>query len=423
MRGGIRVLLAGAGAAAITLGSSALDAQHAASGPKARYWMDVATTSGFGGMGAMGGGGGNPMAAMFGGGRGGSFQHQLTLRLGSTLAPTGGDPDADHFMPAGAGLGASVPLETPRHVTTPEEPAEPGAPPNFQRPKGRMLIFWGCGAHAGPGQPVIIDFSKLAAGQMPPHLFATDIPVETGPTESNSRTFGVWPSSKSHKTIGADASLLGAHKVAGNYSPDIGFSLSQDFMAPLQLTSQAAGDGSTPMSWNAVPAATGYYAFLFGAQSRGGSDGDVVMWSSANRQEFGGGLSDWLAPATVARLIGEHVVMPPSQTSCTVPAEVKQAAGQFMMVQLYAYGPEENFAYPPRPANPRTPWNVEWTAKARYRSSTGTILGMPGMAAMQGRDMNDDQPSDDQQDSQKPKCKKSHGLGGFLKSKVGLGCE
>jgi len=421
MRYGARVLLAGCGLVGLSLLiAGASDAQHAASGPKARYWMDAATTSGFGGMGAMGGG--NPMASLFGGGRGGAVQHQLTLRLGSTLAPTG-DPNADHFMPAAAGLGPSVPLETPQEVATPEE-TEPGAPPDFQRPKGRMLIFWGCGAHAGPGQPVVIDFSKLAAGQMPPHLFSSDVPVETGPDQSNSRTFGEWPNAKSHKNVGPDASLIGAHKVSGTYTPDIAFTLDQDFMAPLHATSQSAPDGSVPVSWNAVPAATGYYAFLFGAQGRGGGDGDVVMWSSAARQEMGGGLSDWLAPATVERLIGQHVVMPPSQTSCTVPAEVKQAAGQFMMLQLYAYGPEANFAYPPRPANPRTPWNLEWTAKVRYKSTTGLMLGMPGMAAMSGNDDSDSAAAaatDRPPDQRKPKCR-PHGLGGLLKAGLGAGC-
>jgi hypothetical protein len=411
----MRVALAGAGVAAIVLGASALPAERAASGPKARYQMDVATMSGFGGM----MGGGNPMAALFGHGKGGgSAQHTLLLRLGSTLAPTGGGPHADHFMPAGADLGASVPLVTPEHVATKETPEEPGAPPNFQRPKGRMLIFWGCGAHAGPGQPVVIDFSKLAAGQMPPHLFSTDVPIERGPTEANSRTFGEWPNSKSHKAVTPQASLIGDHRVSGNYSPDIAFKLSQDFMAPLNATSQTAADGSTPMSWNAVPAATGYYAFLFGGQGHGDSGGDVVMWSSAARQEMGGGLSDWLAPATVRRLVGEHVVMPPTQTSCTVPAEVKQAAGQFMLVQLYAYGPEADFAYPPRPANPKTPWHIEWTAKVRYKSSTGLMLGMPGMGGMAAAS---DDEGDRPPEQPKKKCK-PHGLGGLLKAAAGGGC-
>jgi hypothetical protein len=415
MRGGARLLLAGGCLAGSVIGGAGvLEAQRAVQAPEARYQMDVGTTSGFGGM-----GGGNPMAALFGG-RGGAMQHTLSLRLGSRLAPNGGEPHADHLMPPGAGLGASVPLETPVTTTAPETPDQPEIPEHFRRPKGRMLIFWGCGAHAGPGQPVIVDFAKLAAGQAPPHLSSVSVPVETGPTQANSRTFGDWPNSRSHKNVGADASLIGEHRVKGNYSPDIAFSLDQDFMAPLRLSSSTAADGSTPLSWTAVPAATGYYAFLFGAQGTGSDSGDVVMWSSAQRQEMGGGLSDWLAPATVARLIGQHIVMPPSQTECTVPAEVKQAAGQVMMLQLYAYGPEKSFAYPPRPADPKTPWKPEWTARVRYRSTTGTMLGMPGMAAMQG-DSADDARDDQPPETHKRKCK-SKGLGGFLKGKLGVGC-
>ena len=37
----------------------------------------------------------------------------------------------------------------------------------MQRPKGRLLLFWGCGETARAGQPVIIDFARVAQGQMP----------------------------------------------------------------------------------------------------------------------------------------------------------------------------------------------------------------------------------------------------------------
>ena len=109
MRNRVRVALAGAGVAAIVLGASALPAQRAASGPKARYQMDVATTSGFGGMGAMMGGG-NPMAGLFGAGRGGSVQHTLLLRLGSTLAPTTATDRASSMV---ASVGSAVAMASP----------------------------------------------------------------------------------------------------------------------------------------------------------------------------------------------------------------------------------------------------------------------------------------------------------------------
>jgi len=130
-------------------------------------------------------------------------------------------------------------------------------------------------------------------------------------------------------------------------------------------------------------------------------------------REFGGGLWDWLPPEVVARLVTQKVVMPPQQTSCTIPSAVRQASPQFMMGNLTAYGPEANFVYPPRPANPREPWNQEWTARVRYRSTTGVMIGGPDMgAAMRGED-----------EREEPKPKKCKGVGGMLGGMLsGRGC-
>ena len=389
MRHHIILFLAGVSA----VGTIALAAQVTAP-PKARYQMDVTTTSGFGA------GGANPMKMMLGGRSGGnSVAHTLLLRLGSTLAATGA-PQADHFMPAGMQLGPSVPLVTPTPSSSPQTPGE------YRRPKGRLLVFWGCGAHAGPGQPVVFDFAKIADGQYPPNLFTSSVPVEPGPTFSNSRTYGEWPNAKGTKATRSSSSLIGDHRIAGNYSPEIKFALDQDFMGALQARGADQADGSVMLSWGSVPQATGYYAMLFGAKDAGNESADMVWWVSSSSRQIGGGLTDWLPPATVARLIVNKTVMPPEQTSCQIPAEVK-AATQFQMTQLYAYGPERNFAFPERPANPRLPWKPDWTAKVRYRSMTSLILGMPGMGDAAGN-------SDGAEGSKpKPKCKPRIPLGGF----------
>jgi hypothetical protein len=294
---------------------------------------------------------------------------ELRLRLGSTLSATGA-PSADHFFLPAAKLGKSVPLLTPQQQSS-------DTPRDFQRPKGRLLLFWGCGAHAPKGQPVVIDFAQIAAGQMPPNLYTARIPVDRGPTVSNSRTYGEWPNSKSSKSP-QGGSLLGDHRIASTYAPEIKFALNQDYMGPLKGQTNASIDGAVALSWNLVPNATGYYAWVMGAAMGGGRDGpqDMVWWASSSGREFGGGLFDWLSPDTVQRLISDKTVMPPSQTTCTVPAEVKKAAPDFMMGNLYAYGPEANFTYPPRPAT--GPWVIDWTARVRYRSTTSWMIGGPG---------------------------------------------
>lgn len=366
----------------------------AAPQPKARYAMDVGTTTGLAGM--AGGGFGSAMSMMFGGS--GKEARELHLRLGSTLAATG-DPKADHFFLPAAKLGKSVPLLTPQQVEGTEQPRD------FQRPKGRLLIYWGCGTHAPKGQPVIIDFSKIAAGQMPPNLYTARIPPDRGPSVTSSRTYGEWPNAKSTKQPGS-GSILGEHRIASTYAPEIRFALAQDYMAGLRGQSSPGPEGSVALSWNSVPAATGYYAWIMGFAGAPGRDGpqDLVWWSSSAGREFGGGLWDWLSPDTVARLVADRTVMPPSQTNCTVPAEVKAAAPDFMMGTLFAYGPEANFSYPPRPAT--GPWIPEWTARVRYRSSTMWMIGGPMADAgqAQGKDG-------------KKKCKPS-----LFGAVTGLGC-
>lgn len=364
--------------------------------PIARYVMNVSTTTGMAGM---TGGVGSAMSMMFGGGGANRETHTVELRLGSRNAATPGAPKADHFPPETAKMGKALPLVTPTGGTS------EATPTNFERPKGRLLLYWGCGAKAGPGQPVILDFSKLAAGQMPPNLFSARVPVDQGPNASNSKTFGWWPSGKGGQQPGRGSTIVGEHRVAGNYTPEIRFNLAQDYMPGIIGRSSEQPGGATGISWNAVTGATGYYAWAVGAKGDGRDSNDIVWWTSSASREFGAGLWDWLPPETVRRLIGEKVVMPPSQTSCTIPAEVKAAASGFLMSSLYAYGPEANFAYPPRPADPKAPWKPEWTTRVRFRSNTMWMIGGPDMGNMAAEGGEESPP--------KKKCKKKGGLGGL----------
>jgi hypothetical protein len=374
----------------------------------ARYTMDAGTISGMAAMGA--GGGMGAAMAMLRGESGGSAR-ELLLKLGSTRTPTGA-PKADHFLPTGMSMGASVPLVTP-----PRRAAE-AMPPGMEMPRGRLLLFWGCGERAGPGQPVVIDFAKVARGQVPPGLYAQgpNLPDDWEVTQANSTTYGEWPNADRPKPVPPRASLRGSHRVAGTYSPEIGFDLDTDFMAPLQVQSSALPSGAYAMRWNAVPGATGYYAWAFSAKDMGrGNMGDVVWWASSATQAFGGPLWNWLSPAAVAKLIEARTVLPPSRQECTVPAEVKAAGGEMTMANLTAFGPQRDFSYPARPANARAGWQPEWIARARFRSTSMVMLGMDmeGIGGMAGR--SEEEPKQ----PAKPKCK---GLGGIAKRAAGL-CE
>jgi hypothetical protein len=401
----------GAFAAAAVLVSATAFSQTGG-GPPVRYAMDAATMSGLGAFG--GGGSGGGMGAALSMMRGGAPKPVRTLALdhGSSNAASGA-PQADHFMPQGAGLGASV------RLLPVERSSAPSGEPGFERPSGKLLLYWGCGERAGPGQPVVIDFAKLAKGQIPPGLFMADIdlPDDWRITDTNSRTYTTWPNGKDDKQVPGTSSLLGPHRIAANYSKEISFNLAEDFMPALTAKTQANAAGGYGLSWTGVAKATGYYAWALGAkEARGGAPVEMVWWASSKQQAFGGPLWDWISPAGVRRLVAAGTVMPPEQRDCAIPAEVIKATGQQLMVNLQAYGPQADFAFPPRPADAKKPWNPEWIARVRFRSSTMLIPGMemPGMGAADGQ--GEDEPS---AAPKKPKCK---GLKGIAQRAAGL-CE
>lgn len=380
------------------------------SGTVARYTVDAGTTSGMAAMGS-GGGVGAALGALGGGGN--QVMHELYLRLGSTRTPTG-EADADHFMPAGARLGPSVPLVTARSESAPrgESAQQPG---QMQMPQGRLLLFWGCGERAGPGQPVVIDFSKLARGQVPPGLYANfgNLPEAWSVHQGNSRTYGEWPNARDSKTVPANASLLGAHRIAGNYSPEIAFNLAEDFMPALRPVTRDMPSGAVNLTWNALDKATGYYAWVI-ATNPDGNGRDMVWWASSARQAFGGPMGEWLSPAAARQLVADGTVMPPSQTSCAIPAEVKQAGGPFLMTQLYAYGPQADFSYPERPRNAAASWSPEWIARVRFRANAMVMHGMPGMGDFGGGEEAEAEP----QQPALPRCR--GGLRGIAERAAGL---
>ena len=337
--------------------------------PIANYWMSVETAAGMG-MPGMGG-----MGALMGGMMGGQGQsgRRIVLQLGSQR-PSADGPRADHLIPPGMSMGESLPLVTPRRA--PSEPGSRDLPQGMEQPRGRMLIYWGCGENVKPGQPVVLDFAGLAQGQTPPNLVSRNVSVQTPPSSSRARTYGDWPNQQDSKAIPAGASLKGEHQVRGNYTPEIRFELGDghDFMDRVELSSAARGNGASSVSWNAVSNATGYFATVMGAQSQD----EIVFWSSSESQEMGGMLMNFLPPSTVARLVRENVVLPPSTTECTVPAEVVKKAGGSPFFNFIAYGPEANFAQPPRPKDPRQPWEPQWAVKARFKSTASTLLGDTG---------------------------------------------
>ena len=383
------------GVCAAACGAAVFAATPAAPPPIATYWMDASTSSGFG-AGMMGANGGRPsMGQMMNmmSGRAPSFAHTLDLRLASkTKAP--GAPNANHLIPPNLQMGPSLPLLTPPAPKPVKETY--GLPQGYEKPKGRMLIYWGCGEHSGAGQPTVVDFAKLAAGQVPPGMAAMANIARTASVPRTAPGFGEWPNTKDSRPVPANGSLLGAHKIEANYAPPIQFTLGQDFMPPLNLREIGPmPSGAVRLGWTQAPSATGYALAMFGA----GQNGDVLIWTSSKSAATAPAL-DYLAPGEVKRLVASGHVLAPSTSECVLPAEVAKASPSGMIMGI-GYGPEAYFAEAPKAP--------KWVAKARFKTTASLMLGMPQMGAGP-----DGAPGQQQQ----PKKKKRFGIGDVLKGAI-----
>ena len=397
------VLAVGVSAAVLIGAAPAAKKAPGAPPPIASYWMDVATQSGMGA--GMSGGGARPSMSQIMGmmNGGGGVTHSLDLRLASKDRPAGA-AQADHLIPPGLQMGPSLPLVTPAVVK--DEPVQTGMPAQWQRPKGRMLIYWGCGEHAGAGQPTVIDFAKIEPGKMPAGMAAMASMAHSVSGPSNAPGFGRWPNDKDSREVPAAGSLIGAHKVEANYAPAIAFSLGtgEDFMPGLGLREAGAlPSGASRLAWQPAPTATGYALAMFGSNQAG----DVIMWSSARSASMAS--LDYLAPAEVKRLIAAGSVLPPSTAECLLPAEVA-AASPMGMVTMIGYGPEADFAEAPKAP--------KWTTRVRYKTTASVIRGMGAMMGGYGGQgegaQAQQQQSPQQQQQQPPKKKRGFGLGDLI---------
>ena len=379
-----------AGAALALAATAGAQAQQAAStGGTATYWMSAETNTGMGQM-----------------GQGGGYAHNLTLQLG-TGRRAAGEPNAEHLPPSTLKAGPSLPLVSPLRA-----PAAAPSPYSYagEKPKGRMLFYWGCGDRARPGQPVVVDFASLSSGKVPPAFAQAALKYMTPPSAASHATYGEWPNNKSKTRVPSGGSLVGDHLVRGNYTPEIKFALApgQDFLPPVSLTSQnPAAAGSVPLTWKPIAASRGWFLTTVGSAQ----NGDMIMWTSSEKQAAAM-MTDYLAPDEVARLVAQKVLLPGNADRCTVPQEVAKAAPQSML-SMIAFGPEANFSHPARPARAAASWKPEWAAKLRTKSTYMGMLGMD-MASMMGRDSDD---GDEAEEAPRPATKAEkirRGLGRIL---------
>lgn len=381
--------------------------------PVAQYWMDVATVR-MADMDALPGAGDN----RFGATKGMTPGRWLDIAVATQRKPAG--PQASQSIPAGLGLGSSLPLLPPEAVT-----AKGNAPQGRdtedsvpEQPKGRVLLYWGCSDTVRAGQPKVLDFAT-AKPEDYAQFMRGRATRERGATAAPGHA--VWPNPQAKLLVPQGASLVGDHKVAGDGIPaSLQFNLGQvqDFMPPLALAATGGGANATQVAWPAQPQARAYFL-----NAMGGSDGEMVIWSSSETPEPGWGLMDYLSTPNLDLWLADKTLLPTSQTQCAIPAGIFSKS-RGALVQGIAYGQEFNLSYPPRPTDRRVAWAPEWSARVRVKSvamlpledSTGKRRAAASAAAASKAAKGEEAP---EQKSLLPVLPGLPGVGGALKGLFG----
>jgi len=334
--------------------------------PVAQFWMDVATHSlSIPGMEDMPPGMGGMMGGFFGSARqGGAPGQWLDEALYTRLKPAG--TEGNHAIPPGMNMGVSLPLVPPVAKGSQRD----GPEDMEEKPKGRLLFYWGCGATVRPGQPKVLDFSQASMEEWGRFMQGRH------PRDRGARALpghALWPNERDRRSVPPEARLAGGHAVGGSGVPaGLQFELREPYEFMPQIRMSAAGDprAAIAVAWQALPTATGYFLTAMGARG----ETEMIFWSSSEQPDPGFGLMDYVAPAQVKKLIGERVALPPERLDCQIPAGIF-ANVEGAMVRMIAYGPELNLAHPPRPADPKVRWEPDWAVRVRIKSTGMTVLG------------------------------------------------
>jgi hypothetical protein len=361
--------------------------------PVSQAWIDVATFTGLG-MPGMGGGGANPMAMMgslFGGGQAakntfGNTQTGSAGRWVDVTLYTSRNPslaEALQAVPAGTQLAPTLKLVSPKiEKAAPAPHDESVVPHEYERPKGKMYLYWGCGETVRAGQPRVLDMATAKPEDFG-KFFTSRRATQRGAHSAAGRP--LWPNEPDSRMVPANASLVGEHAFSGQGVPEgfkFGIPTAQDLMPEIALKQSEVG-GSTLLEWAVLPTARAYFIAAMGAKGgmSGGSDPEMVFWTSSEVPELGSGLIDYQTNPAVDRWLQEKVLLQPGVTRCAVPKGIFGEGGGAML-RMIAFGSELNLAHPPRPTDPKIAWEPQWAVKVRVKSVANAMLGMD-MSEMQ----------------------------------------
>ena len=429
---------------AATLVALPAASQKAAKNPPTNLFIDVSTQNmaGMPDMGGMMGGLGGFMAKRMGGadtgkptypttrGTGGMTGQYLDIALHNALKP---GVEAQDLIPGGLNLGKSLTL-------IPIEPTTPGkgesGPAKVPDIEVKISEYWGCSATVRPGQPKVATFKLKGGGKtidpknpmggmqgmdfqstgsLSKGLYAPDRDIDLKPG------YVYWPNRKHGKQVPNGARLAGDHKITGDGIPaSMQFQVEQaaDFMPKLALRTQGEATAAVGLSWPSVDRARAYFITGMHMQMLSENSYALTVWSSADVAGAGSELHAYLSGGFIDKWLKQKILLPSTATSCTIPRGIFAGSsnvegGQMTMpgmLMMTAYGPESWITYPPKPADPKQPWNPEWSVRLRAKSTATAMLGM-NFGGMQQQDEGEGQQQQQQQ--------KKPGMKGLLKGILG----
>jgi hypothetical protein len=383
--------------------ASAAEVVQKVKAPVSQAYIDLATFTGgmatpaaaAAGMGGVTG----MLGSLFGGGGGGAAK---TAERGNTFGQTQGQGQgrwmdvtmltrdnpklmaATQAVPAGSKLAPTLNLQAPELEKPGAGSAESFAGMGSNNmPKGKMYLYWGCGAEVRKGQPLVLDLAKMDPAQYN-KFFQNRSATQNVPTPAPGRPG--WPNKLDDRLLPEGASVAGEHAFSGEGVPD-GFRFNIDAahdLMPAVEASRSDSASSVLFKWKAMPQASGWFVAAMGMRDPAAAkegEMEMVYWTSSELPDMGMGLVNYQPDSAIAKWQKEKVILPASATECVAPRE---AVSAMAMSHVIAYGDELNMAYPPRPKDPKVAWEPQWDVKVRRKSVATLMPGMPAMAARDG---------------------------------------
>ena len=307
--------------------------------------------------------------------------------------------DAIQGIPTVMNLGESLKLlaPVPDKPITHEPVDEKVIEPTYEKPKGKMSVYWGCGETIRPGQPRTLDVSKASIEDYGKFF------VSRGSTTRGARSqpgHPAWPNKEDDRKVPDNASLVGAHTFTGNGIPEsfkVSLGAPQDLMPAIELNQQKK-DGAVLLDWKTIPHSRGTFITAMGAKADGKGSRDefeMVIWTSSELPDMGFGLIDYQSNSNIDKWLKEKVILSASTTSCAVPKGIFGEDGGGML-RMIAYGSEAFFAHPPRPTDPKIAWEPDWQTKVRVKSTLSSMLGGFGESGQRNKtDAQKDTPKEE----------------------------